>query len=64
MRMQRNQYAFTGGSEYAIDKDSEEEMKTFLAMQQKAMEVLTDTVTKDLKSLKIILEGMPELVRV
>ncbi|XP_039956455.1 probable nucleoporin Nup54 [Bactrocera tryoni] len=64
MRMQRNQYAFTGGSEYAIDKDSEEEMKSFLAMQQKAMEVLTDTVTKDLKSLKIIIEGMPELVRV
>lgn len=64
MRMQRNQYAFSGGSEYAIDKDSEEEMKSFLAMQQKAMEVLTDTVTKDLKSLKIIIEGMPELVRV
>ncbi|XP_004520590.1 probable nucleoporin Nup54 [Ceratitis capitata] len=64
MRMQRNQYAFSGGSEYAIDKDSEDEMKSFLAMQQKAMEVLTDTVTKDLKALKIIIEGMPELVRV
>ncbi|XP_053964226.1 probable nucleoporin Nup54 [Anastrepha ludens] len=64
MRMQRNQYAFTGGSEYAIDKESEEEMKSFLAMQQKAMEVLTDTVTKDLKALQIIIEGMPELVRV
>ncbi|XP_067631788.1 probable nucleoporin Nup54 isoform X2 [Eurosta solidaginis] len=64
MRMQRNQYAFNGGSEYAIDKDSEEEMKSFLAMQQKAMEVLTDTVTKDLKALQIIIEGMPDLVRV
>ncbi|XP_005188869.2 probable nucleoporin Nup54 isoform X1 [Musca domestica] len=63
MRMQRNQYALTGGSEYTIDKDCEEEMKSFLSMQQKAMEVLTDTVTKDLKALQIIIDGMPELVR-
>lgn len=63
MRMQRNQYALTGGSEYTIDKDCEEEMKSFLGMQQKAMEVLTDTVTKDLKALQIIIDGMPELVR-
>ncbi|XP_075166933.1 nuclear pore complex protein Nup54 isoform X2 [Haematobia irritans] len=63
MRMQRNQYALTGGSEYTIDKDCEEEMKSFLSMQQKAMEVLTDTVTKDLKALQIIIDGMPELIR-
>ncbi|XP_023307152.2 probable nucleoporin Nup54 isoform X1 [Lucilia cuprina] len=63
MRMQRNQYALTSGSEYTLDKDCEEEMKTFLGMQQKAMEVLTDTVTKDLKALQIIIDGMPELVR-
>uniref|UniRef100_A0A1B0AGX9 Nucleoporin Nup54 alpha-helical domain-containing protein n=1 Tax=Glossina pallidipes TaxID=7398 RepID=A0A1B0AGX9_GLOPL len=63
MRMQRNQYMLAGGSEYTIDKDSEEEMKTFLSMQQKAMEVLTDTVNKDLKALQIIIDGMPELVR-
>lgn len=61
--MQRNQYALTSGSEYTLDKDCEEEMKTFLGMQQKAMEVLTDTVTKDLKALQIIIDGMPELVR-
>lgn len=63
MRMQRNQYALTSGSEYTLDKDCEEELKTFLSMQQRAMEVLTDTVTKDLKALQIIIDGMPELVR-
>ncbi|XP_055920454.1 probable nucleoporin Nup54 [Eupeodes corollae] len=63
MRMQRNQYALTGGSEYTIDKDCEAEMKSFLGMQQKAMEVLTETVNKDLKALQIIIDGMPELVR-
>ncbi|GBP01732.1 Probable nucleoporin Nup54 [Eumeta japonica] len=29
MRMQRNQYALNSGSEYTLDKDCEEEMKTF-----------------------------------
>lgn len=63
MRVQRNQFAQNGGNEYAIDKDSEEEMKSFLAMLQKAMEVLMDTVKKDLKSLQIIIDGMPEVIQ-
>jgi len=36
MRMQRNQFAVNGGAEYAIDKEAEDEMKTFLTMQQRA----------------------------
>uniref|UniRef100_T1GKX6 CHK kinase-like domain-containing protein n=1 Tax=Megaselia scalaris TaxID=36166 RepID=T1GKX6_MEGSC len=63
MRMQRNQYALTGANEYTIDKDSEDEMKSFLTMQQKAMEVLIETINKDLKALAIITKGMPELMR-
>lgn len=63
MRVQRNQFAQNGGIEYAIDKDSEEEMKSFLAMLQKAMEALMDTVKKDLKSLQIIIDGMPEVIQ-
>lgn len=63
MRMQRNQYALSGANEYTIDKDSEDEMKQFLTMQQKAMEVLIETINKDLKALEIITKGMPELMR-
>ncbi|KAH8319708.1 hypothetical protein KR074_004318 [Drosophila pseudoananassae] len=61
MRMQRNQFAVNGGAEYAIDKDAEDEMKTFLTMQQRAMEVLSETVNKDLKALDVIIKGLPEL---
>ncbi|KAH8347697.1 hypothetical protein KR084_000254 [Drosophila pseudotakahashii] len=61
MRMQRNQFAVNGGAEYAIDKEAEDEMKTFLTMQQRAMEVLSETVNKDLKALDVIIKGLPEL---
>ncbi|XP_017093660.2 probable nucleoporin Nup54 [Drosophila bipectinata] len=61
MRMQRNQFAVNGGAEYAIDKDAEDEMKTFLTMQQRAMEVLSETVNKDLMALDVIIKGLPEL---
>lgn len=63
MRMQRNQYALSGAHDYTLDKDSEEEMKHFLTMQQKAMEALIETINKDLKALEIITKGMPELIR-
>lgn len=42
--------------------DSSEEMKTFLTMQQKAMAFVIETVNKDMKSLKIITEGMNQMV--
>lgn len=42
--------------------DSSEEMKTFLSMQQKAMAFVIETVNKDMKSLKIITEGMNHMV--
>ncbi|XP_068145639.1 LOW QUALITY PROTEIN: probable nucleoporin Nup54 [Drosophila tropicalis] len=62
MRMQRNQFAGNGAAAgYAIDKEAEDEMKAFLTMQQKAMEVLSETVNKDLKSLDVIIKGLPEL---
>lgn len=38
--------------------DSSDEMKNFLTMQQKAMELLIETVNKDMRDLKIIAEGM------
>lgn len=58
MRMQRSQWASTGVGEYTLDKESSDEMKNFLTMQQKAMELLIETVNKDLKDLKIISDGM------
>lgn len=64
MRMQRNQWAHAGGiNEYTLDKDSSEEMKSFLTMQQKAMAFLVETVNKDLKDLKIISDGMARLIQ-
>ncbi len=42
--------------------DSSEEMKTFLTMQQKAMAFVIETVNKDMKSFKIITEGMNQMV--
>ncbi|XP_055611331.1 probable nucleoporin Nup54 isoform X2 [Uranotaenia lowii] len=64
MRMQRNQWAHTGGvNEYTLDKESSEEMKNFLTMQQKAMSFLVETVNKDLKDLKIISDGMSRLIQ-
>lgn len=63
MRMQRNQWSTTSGNEYTLDKDSSEEMKAFLTMQQKAMEFLIETVNNDVKALKIISEGMGQLTR-
>ncbi|KAH8416057.1 hypothetical protein KR222_007295 [Zaprionus bogoriensis] len=61
IRMQRNQFASNGIAEYAIDKNAEEEMRTILTMQQRAMEVLKETVNMDLEALDIILKGLPEL---
>ncbi|XP_022227777.2 probable nucleoporin Nup54 isoform X1 [Drosophila obscura] len=61
MRMQRNQFAGNCGSEYTMDAEAEDEMKNFLTMQQRAMEVLSETVNKDLKALDVIVKGLPEL---
>lgn len=63
MRMQRNQWNNSTINEYTLDTDSSEEMKTFLTMQQKAIEFLIETVNKDTKSLKTIADGMGQLVR-
>ncbi|KAJ6635578.1 putative nucleoporin Nup54 [Pseudolycoriella hygida] len=62
MRMQRNQWHHAVGNGYTLDKDSSEEMKTFLTMEQKAIAFVMETVNKDLKSLKIITEGMNQMV--
>ena len=61
MRMQRSQWASGGLNEYTLDKESSDEMKNFLFMQQKAMECLIETVNKDMKDLKTISEGMTQL---
>lgn len=63
MRMQRNQWSSGGSNEYILDKDSTEEMKNFLSMQQKAMTYSIETVNKDLNALKIIIDGMKQLTR-
>ncbi|XP_062540539.1 probable nucleoporin Nup54 isoform X2 [Armigeres subalbatus] len=64
MRMQRNQWAHSGGvNDYTLDKESSEEMKSFLTMQQKAMAFLVETVNKDLKDLKVISDGMSRLIQ-
>ncbi|XP_037955724.1 probable nucleoporin Nup54 [Teleopsis dalmanni] len=62
LRMQRNHYQHSMG-EYTLDKDSAEDMKVFLAMQQKAIQTITETVVKDIKALQIIKDGLPELMR-
>ncbi|XP_065086535.1 probable nucleoporin Nup54 isoform X2 [Ochlerotatus camptorhynchus] len=63
MRMQRNQWTHAGGTnDYTLDKESSEEMKSFLTMQQKAMAFLVETVNKDLKDLKVISDGMSRLI--
>uniref|UniRef100_A0A6B2EEZ4 Putative nuclear pore complex p54 component sc nup57 n=1 Tax=Phlebotomus kandelakii TaxID=1109342 RepID=A0A6B2EEZ4_9DIPT len=64
MRMQRDQWSHSGGSnEYKLDKDSTDEMQTFLAMQQKAMALLIETMNKDIRALKIISDGTNQLMR-
>jgi nuclear pore complex protein Nup54 len=60
MRMQRSQWASCGTNEYTLDKESSDEMKNFLTMQQRAMELLIETVNKDMKDLKVINEGMSQ----
>lgn len=59
IRMQRNQFSSNGSNEYAIDKNAEDEMRTILTMQQRAMEVLKETVNKDLEALDIIIKVCP-----
>jgi nuclear pore complex protein Nup54 len=61
MRMQRSQWTACGSNEYTLDKESSDEMKSFLTMQQKAMELLIETINKDLKDLKTIGEGMTRM---
>lgn len=58
MRMQRSQWSVGGQSEYSLDKESSDEMKNFLTMQQRAVELLIETVNKDMKDLKTISDGM------
>lgn len=61
MRMQRSQWTAFGTNEYTLDKESSDEMKNFLSMHQKAMEVLIDTINKDMKDLKTIGEGISRI---
>ncbi|EDW09386.1 probable nucleoporin Nup54 [Drosophila mojavensis] len=61
IRMQRSQFSSTGLPEYALDKSAEDEMRTIMTMQQRAMEVLKETVNKDMEALDIIIKGLPEL---
>lgn len=61
MRMQRSQWALGGTNEYTLDKDSVVEMQNFLTMQQRAMELLIETVNKDMKDCRIITEGMSQI---
>uniref|UniRef100_A0A182R740 Nucleoporin Nup54 alpha-helical domain-containing protein n=1 Tax=Anopheles funestus TaxID=62324 RepID=A0A182R740_ANOFN len=64
MRMQRNQWAHGNFlNEYTLDKDATQEMQSFLTMQQKAVSFLIDTIHKDMKTLKVITEGMTQLVQ-
>uniref|UniRef100_A0A182IPA6 Nucleoporin Nup54 alpha-helical domain-containing protein n=1 Tax=Anopheles atroparvus TaxID=41427 RepID=A0A182IPA6_ANOAO len=64
MRMQRNQWAHGNFlNEYTLDKDATQEMQSFLTMQQKAVAFLIDTINKDMRNLKIISEGMSQLVQ-
>lgn len=58
MRMQRSQWSAGGQNEYSLDKESSDEMNNFLTMQQRAVELLIETVNKDLKDLKTISDGM------
>jgi len=59
MRMQHSQWSSSYGvNEYSLDKECADEMKNFLTMQQKAVELLIETVNKDLKDLRIISDGM------
>ncbi|CRK96889.1 CLUMA_CG009937, isoform A [Clunio marinus] len=58
MRMQRTKWSSAGTSEYTLDKDSADEMENFLTMQQRAMELLIETINNDLKSIDIITDGM------
>ena len=60
MRMQRSQWSSSGVSEYTLDKESSDEMNNFLTMQQRAMELLIETVNKDLKDLKVVSDGMSQ----
>lgn len=60
MRMQRSQWSVSGTNEYTLDKESSEEMKNFLMMQQRALELLIETANKDMKDLRVISEGMPQ----
>jgi nuclear pore complex protein Nup54 len=61
MRMQRSQWSACGTNEYTLDKESSDEMKNFLTMQQRAMELLIETINKDLKDLKTINDGMSRI---
>jgi nuclear pore complex protein Nup54 len=61
MRMQRSQWTAIGSNEYTLDKESSDEMKNFLGMHQKAMEVLIETINRDMKDLKTISEGMTRM---
>lgn len=61
MRMQRSQWTAMGSNEYTLDKESSDEMKNFLSMHSKAIEVLIDTINKDMKDLETIGEGMSRI---
>lgn len=65
MRMQQNQWSAASGgngNDYALDRDSSEEMMAFLSMQQRAMQLLIETVNADMSALKVIHEGMAQIM--
>ncbi|GAB0087985.1 NUP54 [Sergentomyia squamirostris] len=63
MRMQRDQWSGGVTNEYQLDKDSTDEMQTFLSMQQRAMAMLIETMNKDIQALKIISDGANQFMR-
>lgn len=65
MRMQQNQWSAASGSgnDYALDRDASEEMMAFLSMQQRAMQLLIETVNEDVKALGVISQGMTEIMK-
>lgn len=47
---------------YRIDADAQEEIKQFLKMQQNGIGQLINIINNDLQSIKIINEGMKQIV--
>lgn len=48
---------------YQIDKTVQQDIRQFLKMEQNGISHLVDIINNDLKDLKIISDGMNELIR-